>query len=284
MKTSKIHEPTIEDAVIDVTPDMKLLEEDAEELGSKDGMLGLPPENSIRNLNARLRVVSEKRHGPARLPDKTFAGHEARLRKAFEETEAGREALRARVSARTSPRAISISPARVRWMPATINTLALAALIALGLDGAGWRGDLRLGLGAALLLVNLPVLPDLACGCLTWTGHGLRRLSDWFARRRFNTKSERFDQQIAELRDRQEDEAARRHLAERRAEAWLALRQELILSHYFLYRGWAEKAANKDRPTDGPFNTELAVGDLNGLPARAPQTVKRRDYAADEAA
>jgi hypothetical protein len=272
--------------VANVDAEMARLIENAEERGSEDGTHDLPAENSIKNLDAQLRVIAEKRFGLARVPDKTLAGQEARWQKELEETESDREAHRAKMLARTPPKEVSIIPAKIRWLPAIANVLILAAFIALVLNGAGigngWRGFTALALGAALLLINLPVLPELARGGLAWVGYGLITFGDRFGRHLFNARVKRLNRQISQLRDRQEDEAARRRLAE----VWFAQQRELILSHYFLFRARAEKAARladrKDQNIAASLKPDLAAIESNGNPPRATHIAKRKDYAVAE--
>jgi len=285
MKTSKIRKHIVDDGVVNVDVEMERLKEDAEERASEDGTHELPAEHYVKILDAQLRAISEKRFGLARVSDKTLAGQEARLRKELEGAESERESHRARTSAYAPPEAISITPVKIRWRPAIAIVLILAVLIALGLNDAGisgWRGFAALALSAALLLISLPVLPDLARGGLAWLGYGLITLGDWLRSRHLNAGVKRLNRQISELLERQEDEVARRSLAE----AWLAQQRELMLSHYLLFRARAERAArmapNKGQKPSASLKPDLTAIELDGVSSRATQIAKRKDYAAAE--
>jgi len=285
MKTSKIRKHIVDDGVVNVDVEMERLKEDTEERASEDGTHELPAEHYVKILDAKLRAISEKRFGLARVAHKTLVGQETRLREELEETESERESHRARTSAYAPPAAVSITPAKIRWLPAVAIVLILAALIALGLNNAGiggWRGFAALGLSAALLLVSLPVLPDLARGGLAWLGYGLITLGDRLRSRHLNAGVERLNRQISELCERQDDEATSHNLAE----AWFTQQRELIVSHYSLYRARAKKAVNlvsdKGQSRGASLKSDLTAIELDGVPSRATQIAKRKDYAAAE--
>jgi hypothetical protein len=230
-------------AVATVNAKVEQFEELSAELGLEGGVHNLPQSGFDSIINAKLWRLSEERHGPPDASPALLLEREAELQKERQAIEGRCLAYRSHNETQNGQPVTASAPVVIHWRPALINVIVIFALfgLALGAFGIelGWRGVVALTLLAALVMVNLPVLPAITrrlAALPALAGYGLTRYRDY---RRLQAQAAALDKRILQTRLQREAETERRRLAEE----WIARTRELILSHYSYHRAKGATAA-----------------------------------------
>lgn len=254
------------------------------ERGSEVGLHNLPPEDSIKTIEAAIRLIAEKRFGPLGPLDDFFERLEARLRNECAEIEAqitGRQSRQIAAPVWQTPPAPS-KP--IRWPAAIGNVVVIFGLIGLALEAYGIEigksGYAALVLCAAFVLLNLANGPAVARNLPARIGYGLARFGHYLAGRRLRIKARRSDRRIEKLNQQREAEAVRRHFVEE----WIAQTKQEMLSHFEFYRTRAAEAArllpNEDQRLAALLESDRETFGRDGIPARATQPESWRQRSA----
>jgi len=266
--------------IADVDRELEQLKGFVAERGSEVGLRNLPPEDSIKAIEAAIRLIAEKRFGPLAPPEDFFERAEARLRSNLALIESKIDAHQARQKAEPVSQISPMPQKPIRWVVAIGNVVVIFGLIGLALEACGIKlgkqGYAALMLCGAFVLLNLTNGPTIAHNSLARIGYWLACFNHYLVGCRLRIRAWRLDKRIRKLNQQRETGAVRRHIVEE----WIAQTRQDMLGHFEFYRARAAEAArmiaDNDQRLTAALEPERKMFEHGGIRERAPQPEGRK--------
>lgn len=270
--------------IADVDRELEQLKSFVAERGSEVGLHNLPPEDSIKTIEAAIRLIAEKRFGQLAPPEEFFEKVEAKLGSDLALIEAKTVAHQAQQIAEPVSQTPPIPQKPIPWVAAIGNVVVIFGLIGLALEACGIKlskpGYAALILCATFTLLNLTNGPTIARNSLARIGYRLACFSHYLTGRGLRIKARRLERRIEKLSQQREAEAVRRHFVEE----WIAQTRQDMLGHFEFYRTRAAEAArmfaDNDQRLTVVLEPERTMFEHGRIRERAPLPERRKQESA----